>query len=103
LVDPLSGDGIYEAFVSGRLAADAILSGDLTRYQTALEQELDSHLRASWVAKQALDRHPAWCFWVARVPWVFDVVAALVRGDLRHPNEAVAIASLSRLIARLAR
>ena len=35
-----------------------ILSDDLTRYQTALEHELDSHLRASWVAKQALDRHP---------------------------------------------
>ena len=103
VVDPLSGDGIYEAFVSGRLAADAILSGDLTRYQTALEHELDSHLRASWIAKGALDRHPAWCFWVARVPWVFQVVAALVRGDLRHPNEAVAIAGpLSRLIARIA-
>jgi len=35
LVDPLSGDGIYEAFVSGRLAADSILSGDLTGYQSA--------------------------------------------------------------------
>ena len=29
LVDPLSGDGMYEAFVSARLAADAILAGDL--------------------------------------------------------------------------
>ena len=69
-----------------------------------LEIGLDSHLRASWVAKRALDRHPAWCFWVARVPWLFEVVAALVRGDLRHPNEAVPIAGpLSRVIARLAR
>ena len=29
LVDPLSGDGIYEAFVSAELAARAILEGDL--------------------------------------------------------------------------
>ena len=33
LVDPLSGDGIYEAFVSARLAAEAILDGDLARYE----------------------------------------------------------------------
>ena len=32
LVDPLSGDGMYEAFVSARLAADAILAGDLPGY-----------------------------------------------------------------------
>ena len=29
LVDPLSGDGMYEAFTSARLAAEAILAGDL--------------------------------------------------------------------------
>ena len=32
LVDPLSGDGMYEAFVSARLAADAIVAGDLEGY-----------------------------------------------------------------------
>ena len=31
LVDPLSGDGIYEAFVSARLAAEAILDGAARR------------------------------------------------------------------------
>ena len=31
LVDPLSGDGIYEALVSARLAAEAILDGDARR------------------------------------------------------------------------
>ena len=31
LVDPLSGDGMYEAFTSARLAAEAILAGDSTR------------------------------------------------------------------------
>jgi flavin-dependent dehydrogenase len=102
LVDPLSGDGIYEAFVSGRLAAEAILTGELRSYQPALEAALDSHLHASWVAKHALDRHPATCFWVARVPWVFEVVAGLLRGDLQHPREAVGFGKpFLRVVARL--
>src|SRR6185312_10576935 len=33
LVDPLSGDGMYEAFVSARLASEAVLSGDLDAYE----------------------------------------------------------------------
>src|SRR5262249_3161710 len=36
LVDPLSGDGMYEAFVSAELAADAILDGRPERYEGAL-------------------------------------------------------------------
>jgi geranylgeranyl reductase family protein len=104
LVDPLSGDGIYEAFVSARLAADAILTGELDGYQAALEAALDPHLHASWTAKRALDRHPQFCFWVARAPRVFDVVAGLLRGDIGHPNEAVGIARPPlRALARLAR
>lgn len=104
LVDPLSGDGIYEAFVSTRLAADAILTGDLPGYDSALAAALDPHLHASWTAKRALDRHPGACFWAARAPRVFAVVAGLLRGDVRHPNDAGGIARPQlRLIARLAR
>ena len=58
LVDPLSGDGIYEAFMSARLAADAILTGDARRATpAALAAALDHHAGASWAAKRALDRH----------------------------------------------
>ena len=104
LVDPLSGDGIYEAFVSARLAAEAILAGDLDRYGSALAQALDHHARASWAAKRALDRNPAACWWAARAPGVFGVVAGLLRGDLGHPEEARGLARPPlRLIARLAR
>ncbi len=92
LVDPLSGDGIYEAFASARLAAEAILAGDLARYADALAQALDHHAGASWAAKRALDRYPAVCFWAARSPGVFDVVAGLLRGDVGHPEEATGIA-----------
>ena len=106
LVDPLSGDGIYEAFVSARLAADAILTGELDEYEAALSAALDRHASASWAAKRAADRYPRACYWAARAPGVFDTVAGLLRGDLAHPSEARVVArpplrSLSRL-ARLA-
>ena len=104
LVDPLSGDGIYEAFVSARLAADAIVAGDLEGYSAALAAALDPHARASWAAKRALDRYPRACWWAARSPGVFGVVAGLLRGDVRHPREARGLARPPlRLIAHLAR
>ena len=104
LVDPLSGDGMYEAFTSARLAAEAILAGDLGRYPAALAQKLDHHAGASWSAKRALDRHPAVCFWAARSPGVFGVVSGLLRGDVGHPNEARGLARPPlRLVARVAR
>ncbi len=104
LVDPLSGDGIYEAFVSARLAAEAVLTGRLDEYERRLAAALDHHATASWAAKRALDRHPAACFWAVRAPAVFDVVAGLLRGDVRHPGEARGLARPPlRLIAKLAR
>lgn len=104
LVDPLSGDGIYEAFTSARLAAEAILSGDLDGYAAALAGALDHHANASWAAKRALDRHPAVCFWAARSPGVFGVVAGLLQGSVGHPADAHGIARPPlRLIARIAR
>jgi geranylgeranyl reductase family protein len=104
LVDPLSGDGLYEAFMSGRLAADAILSARPETYEAALAGALDRHASASWNAKRALDRFPRACFWTARAPGVFDAVAGLLCGDLAHPRDARGAARppLSAL-ARLAR
>jgi geranylgeranyl reductase family protein len=103
LVDPLSGDGIYEAFVSARLAADAILAGDLDAYATALSAALDHHAAASWAAKRAMDRSAAACFWAARSPGVFNVVAGLLAGDVAHPSQARGLARPPlRLLSRLA-
>ena len=104
LVDPLSGDGIYEAFVSAELAAQAILAGDLEGYAAALSAALDHHAAASWAAKRAMDRSAAACFWAARSPGVFGVVAGLLGGDVRHPREARGLARPPlRLLGRLAR
>jgi geranylgeranyl reductase family protein len=103
LVDPLSGDGIYEAFVSAELAAEVILAGGLTAYADRLASALDHHASASWAAKRALERSAAACFWAARSPGVFDVVAGLLAGDVRHPREARGVARPPlRALARLA-
>ncbi len=104
LVDPLSGDGIYEAFVSAQLAADAILTGKLDEYEAALSAALDRHASASWTAKRAADRYPRACYWAARAPGVFDTVAGLLRGDLAHPSKARVVARPPlRALSRLAR
>jgi geranylgeranyl reductase family protein len=103
LVDPLSGDGMYEAFVSARLAADAILAGDLPGYTASLSATLDRHAAASWAAKRALDRYPRTVFAAARAPGVFDVVAGLLCGNVAHPADARGAArGPLKLIARLA-
>ncbi len=104
LVDPLSGDGMYEAFTSGRLAAAAILAADTAGYASALAGALDHHAGASWAAKRALDRSPAVCFWAARSPGVFGVVAGLLQGDVAHPDQARGLARPPlRFVARIAR
>jgi geranylgeranyl reductase family protein len=103
LVDPLSGDGMYEAFVSARLAADAIVAGDLAGYTAALSAALDRHAAASWAAKRAFDRYPRVVFAAARAPGVFDVVAGLLCGDVAHPADARGVArGPLKLIARIA-
>jgi len=103
LVDPLSGDGMYEAFVSARLAADAIVRGEVDGYTAALSAALDHHAAASWAAKRAFDRYPRTVFAAARAPGVFKVVAGLLCGNVAHPSEARGPARAPlKLIARIA-
>jgi geranylgeranyl reductase family protein len=104
LVDPLSGDGIYEAFVSARLASEAILEGRPEAYEAALAAVLDRHAAASWKAKRVADHYPRACLWALRAPGVFGAVSGLLRGELGHPSEARTIARAPfRLLSRLAR
>jgi flavin-dependent dehydrogenase len=88
LVDPLSGDGMYEAFISARLASAAVLDGKLEGYEAALGRELGRTLSASWKAKYALERFPRLVFGIAELPPVWSFVSAFLRGDLKHPGEA---------------
>jgi geranylgeranyl reductase family protein len=103
LVDPLSGDGMYEAFTSAQLAAEAILGDSLVTYTSMLSAALDRHATASWAAKRALDRHPRLVFAAARCPGVFGAVTRILCGELSHPADVRGIArGPLRLVARLA-
>ncbi len=103
LVDPLSGDGMYEAFVSAELAAAAIERGRPDEYEPALAAALDHHAAASWKAKRVADRHSDACVWALRAPGVFGAVSGLLRGEIGHPSQARRIARPPlRALARLA-
>jgi geranylgeranyl reductase family protein len=71
-VDPLSGEGIDGAFLSGRLASEAVgsyLSGeatDLRGYQTALDRELLADLEVSRTLQTLFQRFPRPCVAVMR-------------------------------------
>ena len=92
LVDPLTGDGMYEAFVSGKLASEAVLSGDLGGYEGRVLAELGPLHRASWSAKHAIDGFPRLVFGIARVPIAWPVIARIIRGDLHDPTRARGLA-----------
>jgi geranylgeranyl reductase family protein len=100
LVDPLSGDGMYEAFVSSRLAADAtaaVLAGraaTVEPYEAALRGALGRLAGASWNAKLAFDRFPRLAFALSRPPFVWPVVENILRGELQAPGAARGLARL---------
>jgi len=107
LVDPLSGDGLYEAFVSARLAARTILdllegrARDLHPYERATIEALGPNAAASWSAKVALDRFPRLAFVVA--PFAWPTVARLVRGEIDRPGQTRRLARAPlRVLKRLA-
>jgi geranylgeranyl reductase family protein len=94
LVDPISGDGMYEAFASARLAADAaldVLAGratDFTPYVARLRDALEADAAASWAAKLAFDRYPKVTFRLVRLPAVWSFMDRLIRGEVAHVRDA---------------
>jgi len=86
LVDPVSGDGMYEAFVSARLAAEAILAGDVAAYERAVRRELDGLRTAGWGAKRALDRFPRLTFALMRLPATWRAIEQVVTGEVAEPG-----------------
>ncbi len=98
LVDPVSGDGMFEAFLSARLASEAVLdllSGraeGLEPYGDRLGGDLGTHLWASWGVKAALDRFPRTTFRIARSRIVWRTVERLVRGEIQDVSAARGLA-----------
>ena len=89
LVDPLSGDGIYGAFLSARLAADATLdvlagrAADGEPYAAALRGALGRERALSWAAKVALERFPRALWIAAGTELAQDALERLARGEPR--------------------
>ena len=72
LVDPLAGEGIFAAFVSGRLAAQTSVrfltesAPDLDSYETAVDQELMPDIRAAALLRDAYHYTPQACYAILR-------------------------------------
>ena len=98
LVDPFSGDGMYEAFLSAQLVADAILAGDLASYAREVDRRIVPLTNAGWGAKRAFERFPRTTFALARLPVTFRVLEKLLRGEISHPGAA---RGLERGVVRL--
>jgi geranylgeranyl reductase family protein len=104
VLDPVSGDGIYEALVTARLAAEHVLAGELESYEAAVRHALDPLSSAGWGAKRALDRFPRAVFAIMRLPVTWRVLEKLLLGEVAHPGEARGAGRTAmRLIEGLAR
>jgi geranylgeranyl reductase family protein len=110
LIDPVSGDGMYECFVSARLAAAAVVellagrAATLEPYEAGVDAELGSLHRASWKLKRALDRWPDASWRLARTRLVWRTVERLLQGELAHPGEQHGLARVPlRALALLGR
>ncbi|HEV8459751.1 MAG TPA: geranylgeranyl reductase family protein [Gaiellaceae bacterium] len=100
LIDPVSGDGMYECFVSSKLAAAAILdllagrSSSLEPYESAVDAALMPLHNASWKLKRALDRWPRASWQIARTHLLWKTVERLLHGDLSAPGEQRGVARI---------
>jgi geranylgeranyl reductase family protein len=94
LIDPLTGDGMYEAITSANLAAEAVLdllagrASDLEPYAAAVARTIGPLTSAGWAAKRALDRFPRTVFALTRLPVTWRAVEKLVTGETLHPSAA---------------
>lgn len=92
LVDPFSGDGMYEAFMSGALATQAtldLLAGratDLVAYDVAVRQRLGTTFDWSWLAKLGLDRFPLLGYGFMRTGLGQALAERALRGERLPPG-----------------
>ncbi len=121
LVDPLSGEGIHMAFLSGRLASEAVLrflageAEDLSAYQRAVDRRLQPELTASRKLQELFHfAPPPYVALVRRSERFWGFFCHLIRGartyldflrvigPLRLAVDFFAAAAQRRRLARLA-
>jgi geranylgeranyl reductase family protein len=110
LVDPLSGDGIYEAALSARVAADAaldVLAGrapDMAPYAAHVARALGRLHAGSWRAKRAIDRFPRATYEIVKTPFAWRVVEQLLRGEVANPSDVRGLSRAAfRVVERMGR
>ena len=104
LVDPFSGDGMFEGFLSGKLVAEAILAEDLASYPSAVDRGLHALHSAGWGARTAFTRFPRATYGVVLIPVTQRVIEKMLRGELTHPGAARGFErGAVRAIARIAK
>lgn len=93
LVDPLSGEGIWAAFVSGRIAAEQAqryLGGetpDLLPYQAALNAAMHDDILASRRLQAILERLPGFSvLMVKHSDRFWRYITEVMRGELLYPD-----------------
>jgi geranylgeranyl reductase family protein len=93
LVDPLSGEGIWAAFVSGRLAAEEALRyvagvvPDLSGYQRALDDVMRDEIRASRRLQAVFQRLPRASILMLKYNDAFwRYLVEIIRGELTYPQ-----------------
>jgi geranylgeranyl reductase family protein len=81
LIDPLSGDGMFEAFLSSELVGEAVLdllsgrAAGLEPYGRRLQLSLAGHAATAWAARAALERAPSATWHVLRSRWAARFLA----------------------------
>ncbi len=109
LVDPMSGEGIWAAFVSGRLAADEAgryLAGevrDLAGYQRALEMEMHDEILASRRLMAIFQRLPSVSVLMLKYNGTFwRYLTEIIRGEITYPDLPKKLGPLRHLLYRWA-
>ena len=107
LVDPLSGEGIWAAFVSGRLAAAEArryLAGevpDLSGYQRALDAEMHEEILTSRRLMAVFQRLPAFSVLMLKYNGTFwRYLTEIIRGEITYPDLPKKLGPLRHLIYR---
>jgi flavin-dependent dehydrogenase len=91
LVDPLSGDGMFEAILSSKLASEAALdvlagrAAGMEPYAGRLRRALAGHVATAWTAKMLLERAPSLTWQALRTPAMRRFVGARLSRSRPRP------------------
>lgn len=109
LIDPLSGEGIWAAFVSGRLAAEAATrylggeAADLGGYQRALDAEMREEILVSRRLMALFQRVPSFSVLMLKYNGLlWRYLTEIMRGEITYPDLPHKLGPLRYLLYRWA-